>query len=424
MSASAGVREFDVIVFGATGFVGELTARHLANRAPDGVRIALAGRTEAKLEKLRAGLGARAAEWGIVVADVDRPSTLDAMAARTTVLCSTVGPYAKYGEAVVGACVNAGTHYTDLTGEVLFARRSIDKFHEQAVASGTKIVHSCGFDSIPSDLGTFLLHERARADGAGTLGPTTLVIRSIRGGASGGTIASAIGLADEVSSDRDARRIAGRPHSLTVDHTRENPTQPGDLAVVDARSVDPSLSGSLAPFFMASYNTRVVRRSNGLLGFAYGPEFSYRETMAVPGPALVSKVGSHLVQGALAVGMAALAIKPLRPVLDRILPAPGEGPSEKSQANGSFIADVYTRTTGGRRYRSTIGADLDPGYSGTAVMLGEASLALALDGDTARGGAQLPEFAGVLTPAVALGGVLADRLRAQGFTVTVDELTA
>ncbi len=421
---TAGTREFDLIVFGATGFVGVLTARHLAQHAPDGVRIALAGRTQAKLEKVRAELGERAKDWGIVVADVDKPSTLDAMVARTTVLCSTVGPYALYGETVVGACVNAGTHYTDLTGEVLFARRSIDKFHEQAVANGTKIVHSCGFDSIPSDLGTFLVYEKAKADGAGTLGSTTLVIRSIRGGASGGTIASAIGLADEVSADGEARRVAGRPHSLSVDHTRETDARPGgDLATVSGKDVDPSLSGTLAPFFMASYNTRVVRRSNGLLDFAYGPTFSYRETMAVPGPSVVTKVAAHAVQGALAVGMAALAIKPLRPVLEKVLPSPGEGPSEKSQANGSFIADVYTRATSGRRYRSTIGAKLDPGYSGTAVMLGESSLALALDGDTARGGATLPDRAGVLTPAVALGDVLADRLRAQDFTVTVEELT-
>jgi short subunit dehydrogenase-like uncharacterized protein len=420
---TAGTREFDIIVFGATGFVGELTARHLAWHAPAGVKIALGGRSQAKLEKLRAGLGGDAAEWGIVIADVDQPSTLDAMVARTTVLCSTVGPYAKYGETVVGACVNAGTHYTDLTGEVLFARRSIDKFHEQAAGNGTKIVHSCGFDSIPSDLGTFLLYERAKADGAGTLGSTTLVIRTIRGGASGGTIASAIGLADEVTADREARRVAGRPHSLSVDPAREAPQQPGDLSVVHGSSVDPSLSGSLAPFFMASYNTRVVRRSNGLLDFGYGPDFSYRETMAIPGPSVVSKVGSHLVQGALAVGMGALAVKPLRPVLNRILPQPGQGPSEKSQANGKFIADVYTRTTGGRRYRSTIGANLDPGYSGTAVMLGESSLALALDGDEPRGGAPLPARGGVLTPAVALGDVLGDRLRAQGFTVKVDELS-
>ncbi|GAB3131966.1 saccharopine dehydrogenase NADP-binding domain-containing protein [Tsukamurella serpentis] len=417
-----GSREFDLIVFGATGFVGRLTARHLAEHAPAGVRIALAGRTESKLVQLRESLGPGAADWGIAIADVDEPSTLDAMAARATALCSTVGPYAKYGETVVSACLNAGTHYADLTGEVLFARRSIDKFHEQAVASGVKIVHSCGFDSIPSDLGTFLLYQRAQADGAGTLGTTTLVIRSIRGGASGGTIASAMGLADEVSTDRDARRIAGRPHSLSADPSRESPKQPGDLSVVDASTVDPSLRGSLAPFFMASYNTRVVRRTNGLLDFAYGPGFRYRETMSVGSTPVLSTVASHLVQGALALGIAALAIKPLRPVLSRVLPAPGEGPSEKSQAKGSFIADVYTRTSDGRRYRCTIGARQDPGYSGTAVMLGESALALALDGDTARGGAELPARAGVLTPAVAIGDVLADRLRAQRFTVETDEL--
>lgn len=415
-------REFDVIVFGATGFVGELTARHLATHAPDGVRVALAGRDTAKLARVRDRLGARAADWELIAADVDRPSTLDAMAARTAVVCTTVGPYAEYGESVVAACLNAGTHYTDLTGEVLFARRSIDKFHEQATAAGVKIVHSCGFDSIPSDLGTFLLYQRITADGAGTLGPTTLVARSLRGGASGGTIASAIGLADEMAADAQSRRIAARPHSLSVDPDRENRAQPSDAAVVPAAEVDPSLTGSLAPFFMASYNTRVVRRSNGLLNFAYGPHFSYRETMAVGSNPIVSRAVSYGVAGGLVVGLGALAIKPLRPVLRRVLPKPGEGPSTKAQAAGRFVMDVYTRATDGRRYRATIGARKDPGYSGTAVMLGEASLALALDGDTARGGAALPRGGGVLTPAVAIGSALGDRLREQGFTVTVEPL--
>lgn len=413
-------REFDVIVFGATGFVGELTARHLARHAPESVRIALAGRSEGKLAQARERIGGRAADWPLVIADVDSPASLDAMAARTTVLCSTVGPYAKYGESVVAACVNAGTHYTDLTGEVLFARRSIDKYHEQAVAGGVKIVHSCGFDSIPSDLGTWLLYERARADGAGTLGATTLVAQ-LRGGASGGTIASAVGLIDEVTSDRDARRIAVRPHSLTTDETRERPSQPSDVAVVAGADVDPELSGSLAPFFMAPYNTRVVRRSNALLDWAYGPDFSYRETMAVGSHPLLSTIGSYAVLAGMGVGVAALAAKPLRPLLERVLPKPGAGPSERSMARGRFTMDVYTSTSSGRRYRARIAADLDPGYTGTAVMLGESSLALALDGDVARGGATLPAVGGVLTPAVALDGALADRLRAQGFVVEVTQ---
>jgi short subunit dehydrogenase-like uncharacterized protein len=415
-------REFDVIVFGATGFVGELTARHLAMHAPERVRVALAGRSTARLAQVRSRLGERAADWPLIEADVDRPSTLDAMAARGTVVCTTVGPYAEYGEPVVAACVNAGTHYTDLTGEVLFVRHTIDKYHEQAVSSGVKIVHSCGFDSVPSDLGTFLLYQRITADGAGTLGPTTLVVRSLRGGASGGTIASAIGQADAMVRDKNARRIAGRPDSLTVDRSRENPNQPSDVAVGPAAQVDPSLRGSLAPFFMASYNTRVVRRSNGLLGFAYGPDFTYRETMSVSTIPVLSTLGAYGVLGGLVLGMGALAIKPLRPVLNRILPQPGQGPSESSQANGQFTIDVFTRTHGGRRYRSRISADKDPGYSGTAVMLGEATLALALDGDLARGGADLPVGGGVLTPAVAIGSVLGDRLTAQGFRVTVDEL--
>ncbi|GAA4402693.1 saccharopine dehydrogenase NADP-binding domain-containing protein [Tsukamurella soli] len=413
-------REFDVIVFGATGFVGELTARHLARHAPDDVRIALAGRTEAKLAQVRSRIGGRAARWPLITADVDSPASLDAMAARTTVLCSTVGPYALYGETVVGACVNAGTHYTDLTGEVLFARRSIDKFHEQAVAAGVKIVHSCGFDSIPSDLGTWLLYDRARSDGAGTLGTTTLVAY-VKGGASGGTVASAVGLIDEVTADRDARRIAMGPHSLTTDLQRESPKQPADVAVIAGADVDPELTGSLAPFFMAPYNTRVVRRSNALLDWAYGPDFRYREAMAVSRNAILSTVGSYSVLAGLGLGVAAIAAKPLRPLLNKVLPKPGSGPSERSQAAGRFTMDVYTATTSGRRYRARVAAHKDPGYSGTAVMLGESSLALALDGDTARGGAPLPNRSGVLTPAVALDGVLAERLRARGFTVEVTE---
>ena len=183
-------REFDLILFGATGFVGKLTAAHLAHHAPDHLRIAIAGRSKDRLEAARAELPPAAANWPAVVVDASDEEALRAMARRTRVVASTVGPYTRYGMPLVGACAEAGTHYCDLTGEVLFVREAIDRHHETAVASGARLVNSCGFDSVPSDLGVLVTAQRAAEDGEGTLGETTLHVRSLRGGLSGGTIDS------------------------------------------------------------------------------------------------------------------------------------------------------------------------------------------------------------------------------------------
>ncbi|HEX2705300.1 MAG TPA: saccharopine dehydrogenase NADP-binding domain-containing protein, partial [Candidatus Lustribacter sp.] len=160
-------RELDLVLFGATGFVGELIAEHLVETAPDGVRVGLAGRSQARLRDLRVDLGPRASDWPLIVADASEGDSLVALAARARVVASAVGPYAKYGMALVEACAAAGTHYCDLTGEVLFVRRSIDAYDALAKVSGARIVHACGFDSIPSDLGVFATAARARADGQG-----------------------------------------------------------------------------------------------------------------------------------------------------------------------------------------------------------------------------------------------------------------
>src|SRR3954468_21665074 len=188
MAADRGAREHDVVVFGATGFVGRLTAAYLASHAPAGTRVALAGRSGEKLARSRGELGEVAAGWALVVADSGDLSALDDLAASTRVVATTVGPYLRYGLPLVVACARAGTHYADLTGETLFMRRSIDAADAAAKASGARIVHTCGFDSIPSELGVLTLHEHAAANGAGELGETTLVVRAMRGGASGGTI--------------------------------------------------------------------------------------------------------------------------------------------------------------------------------------------------------------------------------------------
>lgn len=410
-------REFDIVVFGATGFVGELTARYLADAAPSGTRIALAGRSEVKLTAVRRRLGKRAAAWPLIVADADRPSTLDAMVARTQVVCTTVGPYLRYGEALVTAAASAGTDYVDLTGEVPFVRYSIDKVGDTAASTGARIVHACGFDSVPSDLGAYGLYRRAEADGAGTLGTTTMVVISMRGAASGGTVDS-IRVIAEQAHDASTRSILLNPQALSSGPGElargDRRAEPSDAALVRAASVDPSLRGTLAPFFMSSFNTRIVRRSNALLD--YGPDFRYGEAMSVGAVPIVSTIASAVVAAGLGIGLGAMSFKPTRKLLDRVLPKPGEGPSEKARDKGHFTVQTFTTTSSGRRYRSEMVAQGDPGYKATAVMLGESALALALDRD------RLPDRAGVLTPAVAMGDALTDRLTAAGFAISVREL--
>ena len=403
-------RALDVVVFGATGFVGRLTAEYLAGHAPDGARIGLAARSEGRLAEVRDGLGDRAAGWELLTANSDDPDSLAALAGRTRAVATTVGPYRKYGFALVEACARAGTHYADLTGEVLFMRETADRCHAPAEESGARIVHACGFDSIPSDLGVLLLHERARADSAGELGDTTLVVTGVRGGLSGGTFASMKGFLEEMQGDPEAKRLAADPYALSADRAAEPKLGPErDLAGIER---DDDLGIWLAPFVMAQSNTRVVRRSNSLQDWAYGRTFRYREvTGCGSGPAAPVKAGA--LTAGLGALQAGLQLGPTRAVLDRFLPDPGEGPSEETRRKGFFKIEVHTRTTQGARYMCRVEAQGDPGYAATAVMLGEAALSLGLDGD------RLPERAGVLTPATAIGMPLVDRLRAAGHTYEV-----
>src|SRR4051794_12491802 len=206
---SDSTREHDVVVYGATGFVGILTAKYLAEHGPANVRIALGGRSQEKLERTRDELGV---DWPLVVADSQDRDAVTAMADSTKVVATTVGPYFKYGKPLVEACAAAGTHYADLTGEVLFMRWSIDAADKAARASGAKIVHTCGFDSIPSDIGTLLLHKAAQADGDGQLEETSFVVKAMRGGASGGTIDSARTTVDTVKKDKASRRLLADPY--------------------------------------------------------------------------------------------------------------------------------------------------------------------------------------------------------------------
>ena len=400
-------REFDLAVYGATGFVGALTAAHLASHAPPGLRVALAGRSRERLTAVRTGLPGPAHDWPLVEADATDPASLAALAARARVVVTTVGPYARHGLPVVEACARAGTHYADLTGEVLFVREAIDRTDALARETGARIVHACGYDSVPSDLVVLLLHERAAADGAGGLCDVRSVATA-RGGFSGGTVDSVRVQVDAMRRDAAARRLATDPFALSPDRAGEPDTpQPPDAAR-PARTPDGSWT---APFVMAPFNTRIVRRSNALQDWAYGRGLRYSEVMG-SGRGPLGAAAAVGVTAGLVAFLGAMAVPPTRALLDRLLPAPGTGPSAATQERGWFRSVVEAETESGRRYRAEVAGRGDPGYAATAVMLGQSALALALDGD------RLPDRAGSLTPATALGPVLVERLRAAGHTYT------
>jgi short subunit dehydrogenase-like uncharacterized protein len=239
----AGQRDLDIVIYGATGFIGKLTAEYLA-KAGAGIRVALAGRSAERLRAVRQTLGAGAQDWPVIVADLSQQAALNAMAAQTQVVVSTVGPYSRHGLPVVAACAAAGTDYADLTGEVPFVRNSIDLYGQQAADNGARIVHSCGFDSIPSDLTVYALHRRAIEDGAGELGDTTLVLRAYSGGYAGGSIATMMELMRIAADDPNMRRMLDDPYSLSPDRSAEPElgAQP-DLPLCDGSEIAPELKG-------------------------------------------------------------------------------------------------------------------------------------------------------------------------------------
>ena len=408
-----GDRALDITLYGATGFTGRLVADYLARHAPDEVRIGLAGRSEEKLGGVRSELPGAAADWPLVVADTSKPDTLKAMAEGTSVVLTTVGPYAQGGLALVEACARAGTDYADLAGEVLFIRDSIDGYDSVAQENGARIVHASGFDSIPFDLGVLVLHEKVAADGAGDLEDTTAMVVGVRGSASGGTVQSLIGQLDEAKADRNRAKVANDPYGLSPDRSKEPDL--GDERDLRTVKRDSDTGAWLAPFVMAAINTRVVRRSNALRDWTYGRRFKYREVMAFRNNPAAPAVATA-VTGGLGGLMAGLSFGPTRSVLTKVLPTGGEGPDEKAREKGFFKIEIRATTSSGAKYICRVSAQGDPGYKATSVMLGEAGVCLALDRDRA------PIKAGVLTPATAMGMPLVERLRAAGFTFEAEKL--
>lgn len=403
-------RRWDVVLFGATGFTGKLVAEYLARAAPE-LKWAIAGRNREKLESVRAGLGAGAAAVPVLVADsADRPA-LDRIAREARVVCSTVGPFTLHGRELVAACAEAGTDYCDSTGEFQFVRAMIDQHHARARETGARIVPCCGFDSVPSDLGTLLVQHHAEARN----GPCAEVrhFMRIRGGAiSGGTAASMVQAVDETMRDRSVRRLLADPYALDPGHGPDGGAQPDGPR---GPSFDRDLGTWTGPFFLSATNARVVRRSNALLGYPWGRDFRYREGMAF-GKGAGGWMRATEVTAGMAIGVGVMAVGPLRKVVAKtLMPKPGQGPS-KEKRDASTFESRFVGVLEGRAERvfATVRGVGDPGYGETAKMVGESALCLAFDRKSTRA------EGGILTPASCLGMTLVERLRRAGMTFQID----
>jgi len=392
-------REFDLILWGATGFTGQLVAEYLVETyGVDGpLRWAIAGRSQSKLENLQRQLlvDSQAGDLPILVADSTDRDSVDALALRARVICSTVGPYARYGTELVAACAEAGTSYCDLTGEVPWMARVIPAFEQAAKNSGARIVHCCGFDSIPSDMGTWFLQQAMqRRHGTGAQRVKSRVGRT-RGTASGGTVASMLDMLEQAGRDPAVRRALADPYSLCPAGTigPDGPDQVG------AR-FDPDFEQWTSPFVMSAINSRVVRRSHWLLGQPWGERFTYDESQLCR-----SRLQAYSSTAGMGAAMGILALGPTRRLAQHWLPKPGDGPDREAREAGHY--ELFFHGTHpdlpGQPMRARVSHTLDPGYGSTARMLAEAAVCLAQDEAIVEGG--------FWTPASGLGDALLHRLQ-------------
>jgi short subunit dehydrogenase-like uncharacterized protein len=390
---------FDIIVYGATSFVGQIMTRYMQAQFADGsIRWAIAGRSKSKLEALSRDAGLTGIE--MLVADAGDEAALKAMCARAKVIVSTVGPYALYGDTLVKVCAETGTHYCDLTGEPQWIRRMQDRHEDAARQSGAWIVHCCGFDSIPSDLGVHFLQQQAANRFGQTCNRINMRVVKIKGGASGGTIASMINMVKEASGDAALREQLKDPYSICPPGHGFTARQP-DVQM----AYDEEYGSWIAPFIMAAINARVVHRSNALSHNSYGDGFLYEEAM-VSGEGASGKRAARAISWGMTGAMIGLALPPTRWLLENhVLPKPGEGPSEKQQREGEYDLVFLGKTQKGDKIRCRVTGDRDPGYGSTAKMLAQAAACLAKDlPDTTPGG--------FWTPASLMGDKLIARLEA------------
>ena len=391
-------KPYDVIVFGATSFVGKILSRYLAIQPAGTLRWAMAARSQTKLDELSRDLGV---DVPLLIADASDEASLKALCALTKVIVSTVGPYALYGEPLVRACVETGTDYCDLTGEIQWASRMIKRYGEAAKVSGARIVHCCGFDSIPSDLGVHFLQQEAQSSLGEPCNSVKMRVWKMRGGASGGTVASLMNAVKEAKADPAVRREMTDPYAICPTDGYKRVRQPN----VQGVQFDADFKRWVGPFVMATVNTRVVHRSHALQGYPWGEGFTYDEAMCT-GVGAKGAVTAGVVATGITGVMIGSAFSPTRALLGKVLPAPGEGPSPDEQENGFYDLRFIGRTASGKSLSVKVFGDRDPGYGSTGKMLAQAAMCLAFDTPKA-------EFAGGFwTPASLFGERLISRLTA------------
>ncbi len=387
---------YDLVVFGATSFVGQILTHYLAEHLSSHdmqLRWAIAGRSEAKLNDLKRTLGTVGQSLPIIVADAANEAQLQALCAQTRVVVSTVGPYALYGEPLVKVCAERGTDYCDLTGETQWIKRMIEKYEPMARQSGARIVQCCGFDSVPSDMGVRFLQEEAMTQWGMPATHVKMRVKTLKGGASGGTVASVVNLVKEAAADPALRKELANPYSLCPqDHgftLRQHSLKTAQF--------DQDFNAWTAPFVMAAVNERVVHRSNALSGNVYGSRFSYDEAV-LTGTGLKGRLAALTMVVGLGAFMLGIVVKPVRGLMKRfLLPKPGEGPSPEAQRAGLYDMRFFGRTDNGQTLQVKVTGDRDPGYGSTGKMLGQAAIGLALD--HANDGSMPGRSGGFWTPA-------------------------
>ncbi len=392
-------REFDIIVWGASGFTGRLVAEHLYTTygTDETLRWAMAGRDLGRLKGVRNELGAD--RIPILTGDSHDPASLRTIAARTRVVCTTVGPYLKYGEQMIAACAQAGTDYCDLTGETLFIHKMIDRYQADAKRSGARIFNSCGFDSIPSDLGTLFMQQQFNARYGHYAGEIKCRVKHIKGAISGGTVDSMLNIIDAAKSDPAVRRIISNPYALNPSGDQQGQGSKDQTGAV----FDEDLGAWTAPFIMAGINTRIVRRSNAIMDYPWGRDFRYSEAMLTT-TGLWGRITAVLTSLGLKTFVLAASVSASRRLMSKLfLPKPGEGPDAISRREGFFALKLLGKDDEENVLWGEASGDRDPGYGSTSRMLGETAVCMARDlTDDIAGG--------FWTPASILGSALTKRL--------------
>lgn len=400
----AATREFDVVLWGATGATGRRAAHHLAARIGDsGLKWAIGGRNRAKLEPVRATLPGAGKAAPILQGDSHDRAFLAEMTARTRVVVSTVGPFALYGKELLEACVGNGTHYCDLTGEVQWMRAMIDAHQAEARETGARIVHACGHDSIPSDLGVQFLQEAAMQRHGKSCKRVTTRVTRMKGGFSGGTAGSFLNAMRLRETDPDFDALSADPYALNPEGERHGPDRPDRMMPISV-TYDEDLKAWTKPYFMAPMNAKVVRRSNALLGYPYGRDFRYAETAMTTGG--LGGWWAAMRYALFGRGfLIAMAIPVTRRLLKRhVLPKPGEGPPAEVREKGYYELIQVGELPDGTILKARVTGQGDPAVESTSRMLVEAALCLAEDAERIKVGG------GFWTPASAFGPLLRDRI--------------